>query len=89
MSRLVDAFGNEFGDSRIADSFGRFQVPGPGGAFVDKVFCVSCHRESESFSLPDSTHLAYLCQDCFDKHGGLPLPRITDEQLEVMAKARR
>src|SRR5579872_7097002 len=48
-----------------------------------KCFCISCHKESGAY-LKDTTNIIYLCDDCYNHYGGLPLIMIKQEELNEL-----
>ena len=54
--------------------------------YVDLVFCLSCGKGCGAVNT-NCDSILVLCRDCAERHGGLPLPKLTDEDLERIGLA--
>jgi hypothetical protein len=66
-------------DARLQFRRKRTEIPGPFGKFYELCFCVNCGRNGGAVTKEWSPHVFYLCQDCADKWGTLPMPQVPDE----------
>jgi hypothetical protein len=79
----------EFEDSRLNQvERERKDVVGPGGLRLHAIFCLSCGKRA-GLSLPHTTFISYICDDCAATHGGLPTPEIAEEELIALYGARK
>lgn len=67
-----------FEDSRPRHRKGEVRTP-RGNA--TPMFCVSCGK-LDGYALTDTTHIVGLCDECFDRFGGLDLPAVPKETVE-------
>lgn len=52
--------------------------------WMEECFCVNCGRSGGMISKDWAAHVFYLCNDCVDAHGSLPIPEVP----EAVVKAR-
>jgi len=65
-------------DSRLKHSRDDHEVAGKHGMFMDPVFCFSCGK-SGGLAFRSTVFVLYQCQDCADKYGAPPLPKMPVE----------
>lgn len=65
--------------SRVHPSHRR-RVATPDGE-MDIVYCLSCHKP-HGLVFPETPSILVICPPCAGRWGGLPLPKLTDEDLE-------
>jgi hypothetical protein len=65
-------------DSRTRRDAGTRRAPGLGE--LSAVYCVSCHRLC-GWTGASTYRILYVCDACFRRYGGLPLPRAPDRPL--------
>lgn len=49
--------------------------------YVDRIYCISCGRPAGAVNCDCPSAIA-VCRACAGTYGGLPLPKLTDEDLE-------
>mgnify|MGYP001615719486 CR=1 FL=1 len=67
--------------SRVTLESRRERVMHPRLGELDLVYCVSCHKPKGAVN-PACESILILCPDCAVKYGGLPLPKLTNEELD-------
>lgn len=72
--------------SRVVMESRRERIVHPRLGVLDRVYCVSCHRPQGAVN-PECPSIIVLCPDCFARHGGLPLGKLTDQELEAVGLA--
>jgi hypothetical protein len=46
--------------------------------WMEEIFCVNCGKSGGMISKEWAAHVFNLCDDCVEKHGGLPLPEVPE-----------
>jgi hypothetical protein len=47
--------------------------------WMEKIFCVNCGKDGGVVTRDSIPFVLYLCDDCAQKHGHLPLPVVPDK----------
>lgn len=73
---LWQAIARESPDARTQRSVGEkySQLLG----WMERIFCISCGADGGMVTRDSVPHVSYLCNKCFETHGGLPLPEIPE-----------
>ena len=69
--------------SRLVNESRRERVFHPRLGELDIVYCISCHRPRGAVN-PHCESILMLCDDCYARHGGLPLPQLTQQELDAI-----
>ena len=48
-------------------------------------YCISCHKASGAY-LKETTNIIYLCDNCYNRYGGLPLKMVPQEELNELVE---
>lgn len=84
MSDLYPAWQKVLPDSRVSSHLRR-TVMGPLGPMTD-AFCINCGRPYGLVTQDFLTGVTVLCNLCFERFGGLPMPPVpTDVERAAMA----
>lgn len=75
-------------DSRLRREREDKQVQGRLGQFMDRVYCLSCGKDG-GFAFRTTPYIVYQCQECADKYGNLPLPKMPDEEEMQVRNGRK
>ena len=67
--------------SRLVHESRRERVFHPRLGELDLVFCFSCHKPRGAVN-PQCESILMLCDDCVARYGGLPLPQLTQQELD-------
>ena len=46
--------------------------------WMEECFCANCGCSGGMISKDWAAHVFYLCNDCVDKHGGIPAPELPE-----------
>lgn len=65
-------------DSRLRRQREDKQVQGVAGRIMDPVFCFSCGKP-DGYGVRTSFAIIAICDDCYQKYGGPPLPQLPPE----------
>jgi hypothetical protein len=69
-------------DSRLGEDLRKRRTKaGIFGSNMEYCFCCSCHKAAALVT--SDTPVIYLCDDCTDKYGGLPLVEVSPEDGSV------
>ncbi len=65
----------------------RYRITHPTLGVLDIVYCMSCCKPHGGVN-PNCPSILILCPRCAARYGGLPLPKLTDEDLEIIELSR-
>lgn len=68
--------------SRVAWESRRTTIVHPRLGIIDLVYCASCHKPRGGVNTSCES-IVMLCDDCVARYGGLPLPRLTQQEQDA------
>jgi hypothetical protein len=55
--------------------------------WMEEIFCVNCGTSGGMISKAWAAHVFYLCDDCVNTHGRVPVPEIPESLVRSSARA--